>query len=56
MAILDCSYDHARQVLHRLTHRRWLAPITPGKYELIPARRGEHAFTDANPPFIGSAL
>ena len=56
MAILDCSYDHARQLLHRLTRRRWLAPLTPGKYELIPAERGEHAFPDTNPLFIGSAL
>jgi predicted transcriptional regulator of viral defense system len=56
MAILDCSYDYARQVLHRLARRRWLAPITPGKYELIPAERGEHAFPDTNPLFIGSTL
>jgi len=56
MGILDCSYDHARQVLHRLARRRWLMPLTPGKYELIPAERGEHAFPDTNPLFIGSAL
>jgi predicted transcriptional regulator of viral defense system len=56
MAILDCSYDHARRVLHRLARRRWLAPLTPGKYELIPAERGEYAFPDTNPLFIGSAL
>ncbi len=56
MTILDCSYDHARQVLHRLARRRWLAPITPGTYELIPAERGEHAFSDPNPLFIGSTL
>jgi predicted transcriptional regulator of viral defense system len=56
MAILDVSYDHARQVLHRLARSRWLIPLTPGKYELIPAERGEHAFPDTNPLFIGSAL
>jgi predicted transcriptional regulator of viral defense system len=56
MAILGCSYDHARQVLHRLARRRWLAPLAAGKYELIPAERGEHAFADTNPLFIGSAL
>ena len=56
MAILDCSYDHARQLLHRLARRRWLVRITPGKYELIPAERGEHAFADTNPLFIGSTL
>ncbi len=56
MKILDCSYDHARQVLHRLSHHRWLAPIQAGKYELIPAERGEHAFPDTNPLFIGSVL
>jgi predicted transcriptional regulator of viral defense system len=56
MEILDCSYDHARQILHRLTQRRWLARITPGTYELIPAERGEHAFPDTNPLFIGSTL
>jgi predicted transcriptional regulator of viral defense system len=56
MTILDCSYDHARQVLHRLARRRWLAPITAGTYELIPAERGEHAFSDPNPLFIGSTL
>ncbi len=56
MAILDCSYDHARQVLHRLARRRWLAPITPGTYELIPAERGQHAFPDTNPLFLGRIL
>jgi predicted transcriptional regulator of viral defense system len=56
MDILDCSYDHTRQVLHRLARRRWLAPITAGTYELIPAERGEHAFPDTNPLFIGSTL
>ncbi len=56
MDILDCSYDHARQVLHRLARRRWLALITPGTYELIPAERGEYAFSDTNPLFIGSTL
>jgi len=56
MDILGCSYDHARQVLHRLARRRWLAPITPGTYELIPAERGEHAFSDTNPLFVGSTL
>jgi len=56
MAILGCSYDHARQVLYRLAQRHWLARITPGTYELIPAERGEHAFPDTNPLFIGSTL
>lgn len=54
--ILDCSYGHARKILHDLTERRWLARITPGTYELIPAERGEHAFPDTNPLFIGSTL
>jgi predicted transcriptional regulator of viral defense system len=54
--ILDISYDHARQLLHRLVVDSWLAPIAPGKYELIPAERGLHAFTDPNPLFIGSNL
>jgi len=56
MDILDCSYDHTRQVLHRLARHRWLAPITPGTYELIPAERGEHAFPSTNRLFIGSTL
>jgi predicted transcriptional regulator of viral defense system len=56
MNILGISHDHARQVLHRLARDRWLAPILPGKYELIPADRGEHAFVDTNPLFIGSTL
>ena len=56
MGILGCSYDHARQLLHRLARRRWLMPLTPGKYELIPAERGEHAFPDTNPLFVGSTL
>lgn len=54
--ILEISPDHARQVLHRLAMDRWLALITPGKYELIPADRGEYAFTDTNPLFVGSVL
>ena len=56
MSVLGCSYDHARQVLHRLARHRWLSRITAGKYELIPAERGEHAFPDTNPLFIGSTL
>jgi predicted transcriptional regulator of viral defense system len=56
MAILGISYDPARQVLSRLARHRWLAPIVPGKYELIPAERGEYAFPDTNPLFIGSVL
>jgi len=56
MAILHVSYDQARQLLSRLARRRWLAPIVPGKYELIPAERGEYAFPDTNPLFIGSVL
>jgi len=56
MAILGCTYDHARQVVHRLARRHWLTPITAGKYEVIPAERGEHAFPDTNPLFIGSTL
>jgi predicted transcriptional regulator of viral defense system len=56
MDILGCSYAHARQVLHRLARRRWLIRITPGTYELIPAERGEHAFPDTNPLFVGSTL
>ena len=54
--ILDCSYDHARQILHRLAQHQWLSPIAPGKYEFIPANRGVHAFVDTNPFFIGSTL
>ncbi|MBU0512223.1 MAG: hypothetical protein KKD28_08255 [Chloroflexi bacterium] len=56
MTILDCSNDHARKILHRLAQHRWLARITPGTYELIPAERGTHAFPDTNPLFIGSTL
>ena len=56
MKTLGVSYNHARQVLHRLARDRWLAQIVPGKYELIPAERGNHAFVDTNPLFIGSTL
>lgn len=54
--ILGCSYEHARQVLRRLGRKGWLARITRGTYEVIPAERGGHAFTDPNPLFIGSTL
>jgi predicted transcriptional regulator of viral defense system len=56
MDILGCSYDHARKVMHQLARRHWLARIRPGKYELIPAERGEHPLPDSNPLFIGSTL
>ena len=56
MRILGISYDYARQVLHRLARDHWLSLIQPGKYELIPAERGEYAFTDTNPLFVGSSL
>ena len=56
MQILGCSYDHARQILHRLAQHQWLSPIAPGKYEFIPADRGVHAFVDSNPLFVGSTL
>jgi predicted transcriptional regulator of viral defense system len=55
-AILGISNNHARQVLHRLAQDKWLARIVPGSYELIPAERGEYAFPDTNPLFIGSTL
>ena len=54
--ILGVSSNHARQILHRLARDRWLSRIKPGKYELIPAERGEYAFEDTNPLFIGSVL
>ena len=54
--VLNISKEYARKVLQRLAHNKWLAPITPGKYELIPAERGEYAFPDSNPLFIGSHL
>ena len=53
---LGISRDYARKVLQRLARDKWLAIIIPGKYELIPAERGEHAFPDTNPLFIGSQL
>ena len=56
MEILGCSYDHARLLLYRLNDRRWLARIKSGTYEVIPAERGEYAFPDTNPLFIGSKL
>jgi len=56
MEILGCSYNHARQLLYRLNERQWLARIKSGSYELIPAERGEYAFPDTNPLFIGSKL
>jgi predicted transcriptional regulator of viral defense system len=56
MKIMGVSYDHARQLLHGLVRDRWLARIQPGKYELIPAERGEYAFPDTNPLFLGSVL
>jgi len=56
MQILGVSYDHARQLLHGLARDRWLARIQPGKYELIPAERGEYAFPDTNPLFLGSVI
>ncbi len=55
-AILGISYNHVRLVLHRLAQDKWLARIVPGTYELIPAERGEYAFPDTNPLFIGSTL
>ncbi|MBN1451270.1 MAG: hypothetical protein JW963_09665 [Anaerolineales bacterium] len=56
MTILDCSPVHARQILYKLAQRRWLARIKNGVYELIPAERGNYAFPDTNPLFIGSYL
>lgn len=56
MAILDVSYDPHADPLPGSTRRRWLAPMVSGEYELIPAERGDYAFTDTNPLFIGSVL
>jgi predicted transcriptional regulator of viral defense system len=55
-SILGISYNHARLVLHRLAQDKWLARIVAGSYELIPAERGEYAFPDTNPLFLGSTL
>ena len=38
------------------TATRSLSPLEASKFELIPAERGEHAFPDTNPLFIGSVL
>jgi predicted transcriptional regulator of viral defense system len=54
--VLNISKDYARKVLQRLARDKWLAPIKSGKYELIPAERGEYAFPDPNPLFVGSYL
>ena len=54
--ILNISTEYARKVLQRLSRDRWLTRIIPGKYELIPAERGEYAFPDSNPLFLGSHL
>jgi len=54
--ILNISPEYARKVLQRLARDRWLTRIIPGKYELIPAERGEYAFPDTNPLFLGSHL
>lgn len=54
--ILGTSADYARVVLHRLDSDGWMKQIVPGQYELIPAERGEYAFPDTNPFFIGSQL
>jgi predicted transcriptional regulator of viral defense system len=56
MRIIGVTYDHARQLLHGLVRHHWLVVIQPGKYEFIPAERGEHAFPDTNPLFLGSVL
>jgi len=56
MEVLGCSYGRARQVLSRLGRKRWLARVTPGTYELIPAERGEYAFPDPNPLLVGRTL
>ncbi len=56
MKFLGVSYAHARQLLHDLARDRWLVRIQPGKYEFIPAERGEYAFPDTNPLFLGSML
>lgn len=45
MAILGCSYDHARQLLHRLAHRRWLSPkvyCLYGQLALLDERPEKH--------------
>lgn len=55
-AVLGTTYGHTRLVLHRLARDGWLARLGAGKYELIPAERGEFAFADPNPLLAGSAL
>jgi len=56
MEVLGCSHGRARQVLSRLAAKGWLARVTPGTYELIPAERGEFAFPDPNPLLAGRTL
>jgi len=56
MELLLISHNYARVLLHRLTNKGWLAQVTPGIYEFIPADRGEAAFVDTNPLALGSVL
>ena len=56
MDILHCSYPHARKIAHNLERKRWLSRIEPGKYQFIPASRGQEAVPDMNPLLAGSVL
>lgn len=52
MDTLDCSYEHARFLAHKLEKQHWLSRLEPGKYQFVPTSWGP----DVNPLLVGSVL
>lgn len=52
MDALDCSYEHARFLAHKLEKQQWLSRLEPGKYQFVPTSWGP----DVNPLLAGSVL
>ncbi len=54
MATLDCTYVNARKISNRLVKKKWIIPVTRGKYLIVPLSAGieakytEHEFIIAS--------
>lgn len=56
ISLLNCSYDYAKKICYRLVEKKWLEPVSKGKYILIAADTGTQGIPSSNTLLVGSFL
>ncbi len=54
--VTQTSYQNARKIVERLVRKKWLVPLTPGKYIIAPLEAGLESRTTESSFLIPSAL